>query len=324
MHDFFQPQIDQATVAAFANDKVNLKRDKADQYRAQVNGLRDHLDRYISEHPDTGLEKLLLSGSLAKGTALKTLNDVDVALYVRGSKVPSGRTELLQWLVERLRTTYHQIDPKKIDIDGPCIVIKFSGTGIDVEVVPVFYEGDPQDRGYIWDRATNEKILTSIPLHIEFIRKRKRKHPVHFRQVIRLLKWWVNQRKADTNGFAFRMFLVELITSKLADQGADFSDYHKGIEAFFAYVQNTGLKQRIAFTDNYSASKLPAPKHTVEIFDPVNPENNVASDMTEAQRKLIVSCSANALDALAYARSSTTKGDAIECWKDLMGASFDA
>jgi tRNA nucleotidyltransferase (CCA-adding enzyme) len=323
MHNFFQAQIDQAAVAAFANDKVNLRKDKADEYRAQVNGLREHLDRYISEHPDTGLEKLLLSGSLAKGTALKTLNDVDVALYVRGSKVPSGRTELLEWLVERLRTTYHQMNPQKIAIDGPCIVLKFA-TGIAIEVVPVFYEGDPKDRGYIWDRATNEKILTSIPLHIEFIRKRKKKQPVHFRQVIRLLKWWVNQRKVDTGGFAFRMFLVELIASKLADQGTNFSDYHKGLEAFFLYVQKSGLKERIAFIDNYDASKLPAPKYAVEIFDPVNPQNNVASDMTDAQRKLIVSCSANALDALAYARSSTTKGDALECWKELMGASFNA
>jgi tRNA nucleotidyltransferase (CCA-adding enzyme) len=323
MHNFFRPQIDQAAIAAFANEKVNLKLDKANEYRAQVRVLREHLDRYISEHPDTGLEKMLLSGSLAKGTALRTLNDVDVAVYVRGGDVPSERVELLQWLVERLRITYHQMSPQKIDIDGPCIVLKFA-TGIAIEVVPVFYEGDPQDRGYIWDRATNEKILTSIPLHIEFIRKRKKKQPVHFRQVIRLLKWWANQRKVDTEGFTLRMFLVELIIAKLADEGSDFSDYHRGLETFFLYIQKTGLTERIAFSDNYAPSELPSLKHTVEIFDPVNPRNNVASDLTDAQRNQIVSCSADALDALAYARSSTTKGDALECWKDLMGASFNA
>lgn len=324
MHNFFEPQIDQTALVTFSSEKVNLKRDRAARYREQVNNLRGHLDRFITEHPDAGLVKMLLSGSLAKGTALKTLNDVDVALYVKASQAPSDRHELMEWIVERLRKTYHQISPEKIKIDGPCIVIEFTGTDINVEVVPVFYEGDPQDRGYIWDRATGEKILTSIPLHIEFIRKRKAAQPIHFRQIIRLAKWWVNQRKADTPGFAFRMFLVELVTAKLADTGTDFSDYHKGLESFFLYIQKSGLKERIAFTDNYPTSKLPAPKHVVEIFDPVNPDNNVASDMTEGQRQQIVAAAAEALDALAYARSTTTKGEAIDCWKDLMGASFDA
>lgn len=135
------------------------------------------------------------------------------------------------------------------------------------------YTGDPQWRGYLWDRRTGERILTSIPLHLDFIRKRKEKQPTHFSQVMRLLKWWVLQRETDTDNFTLRSFLVELIMAKLADNGADFSDYHTGLENFFVYIQKTGLKERIAFTDNYGASDLPG--HTsnpVEIFDPVNPK----------------------------------------------------
>jgi hypothetical protein len=61
-------------IAAFAQDKVNLPKDKADEYRAQARRLREKLEGYLSEHPDFTLKKMRLSGSLAKGTALRSLS----------------------------------------------------------------------------------------------------------------------------------------------------------------------------------------------------------------------------------------------------------
>jgi len=324
--DFVTPEISQTDLATFAAEKVNLKSEDAQRYREQVSTLREHLERYISEHPDIGLAKMLLSGSLAKGTSLRTINDIDVAVYVKGEdEAPRELDPLLQLLVERLRKTYFQMPPEKIYIDGPCVIISFKETGLDVEVAPIYYMGDPKWRGYLWDRKTGERILTSIPLHLDFIRKRKERQPTHFAQVIRLLKWWVKQREIDTDDFTLRSFLVELLMAKLADDGVDFSDYHSGIERFFVYVQNSGLKERIAFRDNYSDASLPGRStHVVEIFDPVNPENNVASDMSDSARRKLIELADQALDALSYARNCQTKGDAIECWRELMGASFTA
>ena len=93
-------------IAAYADENVNLKREDAEDYRDQANRLRDKLDRYAADHPDYGLIKTLLSGSLAKGTALKTLNDIDVAFYVKADKTPAAEPELLNWLAERLRDAY--------------------------------------------------------------------------------------------------------------------------------------------------------------------------------------------------------------------------
>jgi tRNA nucleotidyltransferase (CCA-adding enzyme) len=322
---FLAPEITQSDIATFAADKVNLRSDRANQYREQVRNLREHLDRYISEHPDMGLAKMILSGSLAKSTALRTINDIDVGLYVKGDSAPQDLVKLLGWLVERLRTTYHQISPEKIYVDGPCVVISFSGTGLDVEITPILYQGDPEWRGYIFDRFSGEKVLTSIPLHIEFLRKRKASQPDHFVQVVRLLKWWTRERERDTHGFSMRSFLVELIMAKLADEGCKFADYHTGLEHFFMYVQRTGLKERIAFRDNYALSALPARSTAaVEIFDPVNPANNVASTMMENTRQTFVKLAEQALDALSYARTCQTKADALECWREVMGATFNA
>ncbi len=322
--NFLTPEISQADLATFSDDRVNLKRDDAQRYRDQVNNLREDLERYIAAHPDFGLERMLLSGSLAKGTALRTIKDADVALYVKGGTAPQELDKLTLWIAEKLRQTYPQIDPQKITVDGPCVVIGFTGTGIKVEITPVYSLGDAQGRGYLWDRRSGKKVLTSIPRHLEFTRTRKDKQPQHYAQIIRLLKWWVRQREKDTVGFQFRSFLVELIVAKVADDGADFSDYHIGLEQVFTYIQKSGLKERIAFADYYKATALPRMRTgIVEIFDPVTPDNNVAADITEATRGQLVTLAGAALDHLSYARTCQTKGEALECWRDVMGPSFN-
>lgn len=113
--------------------------------------------------------------------------------------------------------------------------------------------------------------------------------------------------------------------AKVSDSGANFNDYHTGLESFFLYIQKSQLKERIAFSDFYPLNKLPQQRTTaVEVYDPVNPENNVASDMTDQERVKIVGLADAALDALSYAKTCQTKREAIECWQDIMGSSFNA
>ncbi len=50
--------------------------------------LRDRLETYLADHPDFELRKMLLSGSLAKGTALKSVSDIDVACYIGAVRAP--------------------------------------------------------------------------------------------------------------------------------------------------------------------------------------------------------------------------------------------
>ena len=80
--------VDHGDIANFAQEKVNLPKDKADEYRAQARRLREKLDGYLDEHPDFTLKRMMLSGSLAKGTALRSLNDIDVACYISGADAP--------------------------------------------------------------------------------------------------------------------------------------------------------------------------------------------------------------------------------------------
>ena len=103
--------VDHADIVKFAQERVNLPKDKADEYRAQARRLRERLEGYLEEHPDFTLKKMMLSGSLAKGTALRTLNDIDVACYISGADAPGDVPKLLNYLAERLRRSRRSAGP---------------------------------------------------------------------------------------------------------------------------------------------------------------------------------------------------------------------
>ena len=63
--------VDHGDLARFAQDRVNLPKDKANEYRAQARRLREKLDGYLSEHPDFTLKKMLLSGKPREGNCLE-------------------------------------------------------------------------------------------------------------------------------------------------------------------------------------------------------------------------------------------------------------
>ena len=125
--------VDHREIARFAQDRVNLPRDKAQVYRAQARGLRERLERYLAENADFTLRKMLLSGSLAKGTALRSLNDIDVACYISGADVPSEVAELIDYLAERLRAAYPNFQPDQVRPQTYSVTVSFRGTGLDVE-----------------------------------------------------------------------------------------------------------------------------------------------------------------------------------------------
>ncbi len=246
-----------------------------------------------------------------------------MAVYVKAGSAPKADAELQPWLAERLREANPNMADDQFTPQDHCVKVSFKGTGLDVDVVPVLYEGEPNDCGYLVRKHTGQRIMTSIPRHLEFIRVRKAKYGDDFKQLIRLVKWWKNVVAKDDADFRFKSFMIELLWARLADNGFILSDYPEALEEFFAYLVKTEFSERVAFTDYYSTSKLPsATGSAIEVFDPVNPANNVAVNYTTAGRTSIVNAAQRALDALGEARYATTKVDTIECWQDVLGPGF--
>ena len=314
--------VDHSDIARFAQEKVNLPRDKANTYRAQARRLREKVESYLGEHPDFTLKKMLLSGSLAKGTALRSLNDIDVACYISGTDVPGDVAALLEYLTERLRKAFPNLKPDQVQPQTYCVTVSFRGSGLDVDVVPILYDDDPDWYGKLVSQDDGSFLETCIPRHIEFTRKRKRAHEVHFAQVVRLVKFWVRKEKRERDGFRFKSFMVELILSRLADKGYDFSDYPEALQHFMTYVARSNLRERIVFDDYYKPSAVGSFSQPVQIIDPVNPKNNASRLYTNAQADAIVDAALDAGDAIDAALAAPTKQETIYYWQKVFGSSF--
>ena len=314
--------VDHRDIVRFAEEKVNLPKDKAAEYRAQVRRLREKLEGYLGDHPDFALRKMLLSGSLAKGTALRSLNDIDVAVYITGSDAPHDLRGLLDYLAGRLRKAYPNFRPDQVKPQTYSVTVSFQGSGLDVDVVPVLYAGDPEWRGNLVSQEDGSFLETSIPLHLEFTRKRKRKQETHFAQVVRLVKFWARRMKQERDGFRFKSFMIEMILAKLCDDGVDFSDYPEALQSFFTYIGRSNLRERIVFADHYPASDAAKVKDPVQIFDPINCTNNVARLYTEAQADAIVEAALDAGDAIDAALAAPTKQLTVYYWQKVFGNAF--
>lgn len=314
--------VSHADIARFAAERVNLPKDKADEYRAQARRLREKLEGYLDEHPDFTLKKMMLSGSLAKGTALRTLNDIDVACYISGADAPRSTTALLTYLAERLRKAFPNFSPDQVQPQTYSVTVSFRGSGLDVDVVPILYDGDPDWYGNLVSQDDGSFLKTSIPLHLQFTGKRKKQQEKHFSQVVRLVKFWARRMKQERDGFRFKSFMIEMILAKLCDDGLDFSDYPEALQHFFTYVARSDLRERIAFSDYYPLSTLKASYDTVQIIDPVNAENNVARLYNQANADAIVEAAMDAGDAIDAALAAPNKTLTVAYWQKVFGSTF--
>jgi len=309
-------------IERFAQERVNLPKDAADEYRAQVRRLREKLENYLGDHPDFSLKKMLLAGSLAKGTALRSLNDVDVACYIGGADAPEDVAKLLEYLTERLRNAFPNFKPDQVKPQTYSVTVSFRGSGLDVDVVPILYDGDPRWYGRLVSQEDGSFLATCIPRHLEFIRKRKAANETDFAQVVRLVKFWAGKMKREREGFRFKSFMIELVLSHLADQGLDFSDYPEALQHFFTYVARSNFRDRIVFDDFYRPDVAGPFIETVQIIDPVNAKNNVSRLYTAAQADAIVDASLEAGDAIDAALAASTKQETLYYWQKVFGPSF--
>lgn len=316
-------QVTHEDVVTFAEDRVNLPADDAQRHRDQVNRLRERLESKIKADPGYGLVKMLHAGSVAKGTALRTVNDLDVAVYVKAAEAPGGDIDLVAWLADRLAEANPSMNRDQFQENAHCVTVNFRGTGLNVDVVPVLYEGEANDRGYLVRKHSGDRVLTSIPLHLSFIRSRKKLYGPDFAQLIRLSKWWKRTVGRSDANFRFKSFMIELLWAHMADTGAPLADYPTALERFFKYIVRTELTDQVVFTDYVASKDLPkrgtAP---IEILDPVNTDNNVGVRYQDTDRVRIVDAAQDALSAIGEARFATTKGRALDCWRLVFGPSF--
>jgi hypothetical protein len=200
--------------------------------------------------------------------------------------------------------------------------VSFRGSGLDVDVVPILYDGNPEWYGDLVSQEDGSFLRTNIPYHLEFTRKRKQAQEQHYAQVVRLVKQWVRNMKREREDFRFKSFMVEMVLSKLVDDGADLSDYPEALQHFFTYIANSGLNEKIIFDDYYNPSEVGVFVEPVQIIDPVNSLNNVSRLYTKTQVSLIVDAAIDAGDAIDAALRAPNKEKTVYYWQKVFGQTF--
>ncbi|NHI08651.1 hypothetical protein STPH2_4016 [Streptomyces sp. KO7888] len=323
--------VDHKVLKAFAQSRVNVPAEEAKERRRQVNHLRERLEDYIAAHPDFDLVKLRASGSTAKHTAIRRKSgagsDADVAAYLRTTDTDINVSSMLTWLQDRCIEVYGATkDEDDFKPSDHAVGITMRSSGLKIDVVPVLYTGEPEDRGYLVT-ADGTKVLTSVTLHLQFIQTRKDKVGDGYRELIRLLKAWIRESKEVAPELRCKSFLIELLVAHLWDVGwngkpLQVDDYPAAIEQVLAYIVRTGLKTPIVFTDFYKADAVSATADPIQVWDPVNPGNNVARGYTEHDRQRLVNHARTTLDTIIMAAYAATKSEALDAWRELFGPTF--
>jgi hypothetical protein len=228
----------------------------------------------------------------------------------------------LTYVAERLRKAFPNFTPEQVQPQTYSVTVSFRGSGLDVDIVPILYGGDPNWYGNLISQEDGSFLKTSIPLHLEFTRKRKNAQKKHFVQVVRLVKFWARRMKQERDNFRFKSFMIEMILAKLCDDGLDFSDYPEALQHFFTYIARSEFRERIVFSDYYAPLTVGALSSAIQIIDPVNAQNNVAQRYSKAEADAIIDAAMDAGDAIDAALAAPNKQLTVAYWQKVFGSGF--
>jgi hypothetical protein len=312
--------------------RVKLQKDAMPKYRDQLDHIKERLQAKINDDKRTGLRvtKYLLAGSWKKRTILRATGDhpidIDLVLYVDGDEASvSDMNKLHDFVVGYLKEIYPTKDINRdVDAEGntKSIKIKFSGTGLELDIVPVVPVTSPKE--YVWQPARgggDKKYITSVTKQLGFASTAKEKNP-NYTSIVRALKWWRNYKELKENDDSGELssFAIELIVAHLDTTHGLASTIEEGIIRFFQVVSAPTFPV-IKFAG--AINTVPSYTSAVFIADPTNNENNAAKKVDTDTWAKIQKEADDAFDSLNIAQSKNNEGDTVDEWKRVFGPAFN-
>jgi tRNA nucleotidyltransferase (CCA-adding enzyme) len=274
------------------------------------------LSKRVHEQSEIKITKVVKAGSFAKHTILRKTSedpvDVDVVFYISGLNVEKETlASLSQLIYDVLIKLYPNKAVEHFEIQRKAATVMFVGSGLSVDIVPVIE--DPARPGYGWqfDIHDNSKVQTCAPCQIKFVKDRKDADG-DFRTLVRLAKKWRNRVELKP----LKSFTIELIMAHVLARNGKDGSIEKRFRDFLLYIAQSELKEVITFPEN--GLFLQTFTDPVVILDPVCDTNNVASRISEDERKGIVAAATEAWETANFASAE----DDIDLWKELFGPRF--
>jgi hypothetical protein len=306
-------------------NRIKLKRDNMPRYRDQLVNLQDDLERHINEDISNGVKvtRIIVAGSWKKGTILRPTGenpiDIDVVFYIEGGENLQNDIEKLHdLLITYLQKIYPTKDIRRdVDASGKTrsVKIKFTGTGLEIDIVPVVPLKSPQE--YVWQpqRGGGGKYITSVTKQLGFASYHRNGNS-SYTAIVRVLKWWRNYKELDD----LSSFVIELIVAYLEINKGKETNIEEGIIRFFKFVSDPTFPS-ISFKESINAIPNPAPK--IFVADCTNNENNAAKKINDINWGEIKKVADEAFETLNIAQSKNYEGDTVQEWKSVFGPSFN-
>lgn len=295
------------------------------KYREQVKTLMEKLQKKIDEDKRTDIKvtRFEIAGSWKKRTILRRTGehpiDIDLILYIEGEGDFKDDIEKIHdYVVKYLQDIYPTKEESDIEADGrtKSIKIKFVGTGMEVDIVPVVAASPI---GYVWQpqRGGGGRYITSISGQLAFSDQRRSNNP-SYTSIVRALKWWRNYQELKDEELS--SFAIELIVSHLEINRGVESNIEKGIIRFFEFLSNSPFPV-IHFKQ--AINRVPSYTTPIYIADPTNNENNAVRKMVSKNFTEIKQKASDAFESLSIAQARGTEYETIEEWKSVFGSNFN-
>lgn len=294
---------------------LRLPQDKRTTYNAQVNRLIEKLTEKLHERTDFKVSRVIKAGSFAKHTILRKAVgrdvDVDVAFYLNNREVTQETYESLSSeIYDLLISLYPTKGIDDFEIQKKAATVRFVGTGLYVDVVPIIETAPSSDDGYQFS-TDGRKILTCVPCQLRFLKVRKERDS-DFRTLIRLVKQWRHQHGLP----GLKGYSLELLMAFLLDKKGSTGTIEERFRNFLLYITQSGLKEAISFPEN--SRPLGTFTDSVVLIDPSNSFNNVGARILEEERQIVVKQAQDSYEAATYASIE----DDLEVWREVFGPRF--
>lgn len=208
-----------------------------------ASNIRPIIKKWSGEY----FKEIYLSGSLAKGTANKSSNDIDLLISLKANPIPLKKIYNSLFLYMQGAGYY----PKKQNVS-----INITVNGYDVDLVPARMQDSISQNHSLYCRKKDEYIKTNVHKHIELVRNSG------YTNEIRIVKLWRDQNKVDLPSF----YLEMIVMSALKDSNTRISD---NILKVFKYIKDNFYNTRVidpANTNNIISDNLTADEKIIELL----------------------------------------------------------
>lgn len=260
--------------------------------------LGDQIGAALRQHPGIRAIEARISGSVAKGTAIRPLRDLDVIVVLDRDNphVSPDRIrplDLIQRVSEaisaaqrdEIRRGLREVFPQ----DHSTALLTPDGEP-DIDFIPAFVERGGYLR--IAERSTRRYVLTSVDRQRDALKRLSGRAP-GLLPAIRLLKAW---RKAAPRRVHVGSYALELLGMHAVAQGE--AEASRVVEHTLALLSTPELR----FAIN-GAHHLEKRARGLSIADVAVPKNNVAAGLTLEQRRRTAQHAARTLEGLRAAET---------------------